>query len=391
MLDSVGPWFEATGLPGPKTHALVVGCSKYIHLPSKPGPPDDPARITFGLGQVQTPATSAWQFATWLRDSYRSASAPLGSIRLLLSPSEAEHQVMTDLPSVPRADRTSVADAVQAWYRACNGHPGNVAIMYAAGHGIQMMKDDGGIVLLEDFASLPQTPLDHSLDVPRVRAGMYGEKMARKQFYFIDACQVTAREADSFDRLGHGVSLGSPREGSLDCSMVVSSSAPGTPGFGVPGKGTYFSLALRDCLNGYVAERVPGTDNWGVTTAALMKSVPARVRQVAQERGKEQTAQVGGLVGDAVFHTLASPPLVPFKLHVSPERAAKMAFARLVDERQRVVFERKPVMPAPLSDTLPAGIYTVSLSLDPATPPFSDFTRSFPVDPPESPLTLTFE
>ena len=115
MPDPVAPWVQKAEPIGPKTHALVVGCSSYANLPAKPGPPDDPDRITFGLGQVQTPATSAWQFATWLRDSYRPSEAPLGSIRLLLSPSEAERRLIPDLPSVQRADRPTVSEALEAW------------------------------------------------------------------------------------------------------------------------------------------------------------------------------------------------------------------------------------------------------------------------------------
>src|SRR5439155_22622024 len=62
------PWRKrpVAGGGDPCTHALVIGTSLYAHLPGPDeqlGPADGP---TFGLGQTQTPATSAWAFASWL-------------------------------------------------------------------------------------------------------------------------------------------------------------------------------------------------------------------------------------------------------------------------------------------------------------------------------------
>lgn len=79
-------WLDLTGVSpplAPVTHALVVGVSRYTHLPSpETAPSSDPSK--FGLVGATTPAMGALRFATWLRDGFRPA-APLASVRLLLS------------------------------------------------------------------------------------------------------------------------------------------------------------------------------------------------------------------------------------------------------------------------------------------------------------------
>ena len=238
------PWVErppaAPG--GAATHALVLGVSRYEFLPAADDAPAPADRDTFGLRQARTPATSAWRFATWLRDEYRSSGAPLGSIRLLLSPSEFERTTLTELAALPAgvlpATRDNVADAVDEWHAASETNPDNVAILYAGGHGIQMSKDDGGIVLLEDFARRPASPLDHSLDVGAVRKGMAGPTMAQQQFYFVDACRVRPEAAAAFQTLGTGVGLQNPFEGAPRCSAVYFSASPSTEALGKPGDGT---------------------------------------------------------------------------------------------------------------------------------------------------------
>ena len=73
--------------------------------------------------------------------------------RLLLSPSEWEKEHvdgLADLPaSVLAATRDNVEEAVGEWHDLAGSSRDNVVILYAAGHGIQMSKDDGGIVLLQ--------------------------------------------------------------------------------------------------------------------------------------------------------------------------------------------------------------------------------------------------
>ena len=189
------------------------------------------------MRQAKTPATSAFRFARWLDTTYNNPAAPLGTVRLLLSPSEFETANVPELGALPPealpGTRDNVEQAVADWFADCGTNADNVAILYAGGHGIQMSPDDGGIVLLEDFAKLPNV-LDFSLDVGAVRKGMAGPTMAQRQFYFVDACRVRPEAAVRFQTLGTGVGLPNPFEGTPRVSAVYFAATPSTEALGRP-------------------------------------------------------------------------------------------------------------------------------------------------------------
>jgi len=357
----------------PRTHALVIGVSQYQFLP-RDGQPAAGDRDTFGLRQAKTPATSAWNFAHWLESSYNNPKAPLASVRLLMSPSEWEKQNvdgLADLPaSVLAATRDNVEGAVGEWHDLAGSSRDNVAILYASGHGIQMSKDDGGIVLLEDFAQLRNSPLSHSLNVPAIRDGMAGATMAQQQFYFIDACRVRPPSAAAFQSLGSGVGLSNPFEGAPLCSAVYFSASPSTEALGEPGRGTLFVQALLDCLElAAVDGHVHENGWWVVTTATLMRALPRRVAELAQSFGEEQTATVGGQLADVILHVLPGAPNVPLTLELNPAEAAGCALARLWDGVANSIFDDEPFTPT-LIRPVPAGIYVLTVRIQPPTPPY---------------------
>jgi hypothetical protein len=370
--DVVG---EATDVP--RTHALVIGVSYYQFLPQEDGDPGPTGPETLGLRQVRTPATAAWRFARWLETSYNNPTAPLASVRLLLSPSAWERQFVADLANlsaeIPPATRDNVADALDQWHDLAATNRDNVAILYASGHGIQMSKDDGGIVLLEDFARRGNSPLDHSLDIAGVRKGMAGLTMAQKQFYFIDTCRVRPPGAETFQMLGSGVSLKNPFEGAPLCSAVYFSASPSTTARGEAGKGTLFGQALLDCLElAAVDDHVHENGWWVVTTGTLMRALPARLAALARSVGFEQTATVGGQLADVILHVLPAAPEVPLTLEVEPAEAATCAFGRLWDGLGPTsIFDDEPFTPT-LTRSVPAGWYVLSVRIQPPTPPYRD-------------------
>src|SRR3954447_25679412 len=81
------------------THALVIGVSAYEYLTGAPAGLDIPVSDTFGLGQLRSAAASAWAFASWLADAQPPPGPPLGTIRLLLSPSAEEEAGVPGLRS----------------------------------------------------------------------------------------------------------------------------------------------------------------------------------------------------------------------------------------------------------------------------------------------------
>ena len=372
------PWVDRPATAGAAaTHALVIGVSRYEFLPATDEAAAPTDRETFGLRQARTPATSAWRFAKWLADEYRNAAAPLASVRLLLSPSEFEQTTVADLAALPAevlpATRDNVAEAVDEWHTACATNPENVAVLYAGGHGIQMSKDDGGIVLLQDFARRAAAPLDHSLDVGAVRKGMAGATMAQQQFYFVDACRVRPEAAIAFQTLGTGVGLQNPFEGAPRVSAVYFSASPSTEALGKPGDGTLFVQALLECLRLLaVDDHVHEGDAWVVTTGTLMQALPQRVRELAATFGLEQAATTGGQLEEVVFHVLEERPDVPLTLQLEPEDAVECVTLRLWDGVETSVFEglRFDAGGAVLQRPVPAGQYVLTVSIEPPTPPY---------------------
>jgi caspase domain-containing protein len=372
------PWVDRAVADGPSTHALVIGTSYYRFLPQTDVEASPIDRETFGLRQTKTPATSAWRFANWLKDSYNNPEAPLGTVRLLASPSEYEKQNVQGLANLPEqvlpATRDNVEEAVDGWHQVANTDPDNVAILYASGHGIQLSKDEGGIVLLEDFARRANAPLDHALDVGSVRRGMAGPTMAQKQFYFVDACEVRPREAIDYLSMGDGVGLANPYEGAARCSAVFYSASPSTEALGEAGKGTLFVQALMDCLElGAVDDHVHENGSWVVTTGTLMRALPESVSELAQRFNQQQTPTTGGQLADVIFHVLPGQPVVPVILELEPADAAQSALARLWDgiSADESVFEDQRFTPT-LTHPVPAGHYVLTVSMDPPSQQFRE-------------------
>jgi hypothetical protein len=372
------PWEDRAVAAGASTHALVIGTSYYRFLPQTDAEASPTDRETFGLRQTKTPATSAWRFANWLKDEYNNPEAPLGTVRLLASPSEYEKQNVQGLANLPQqvlpATRDNVEEAVDEWHQVANRDPDNVAILYASGHGIQLSKDEGGIVLLEDFARRANAPLDHALDVGSVRRGMAGPTMAQKQFYFVDACEVRPKEAIDYQSMGDGVGLANPYEGAARCSAVYYSASPSTAALGEAGKGTLFVQALMECLElGAVDDHVHENGWWVVTTSTLMRVLPGCVSELAQRFNQQQMPTIGGQLADVVFHVLPGQPVVPVILELDPADAAQCALARLWDgiTDDASVFEDQRFTPT-LTHPVPAGHYVLTVSMDPPSQQFRE-------------------
>jgi hypothetical protein len=367
--------WEEWDVAGPATHALVIGVSQYDHLPEKPGDPSptDPARTTYGLGQAKTPATGALNFAKWMRDVHNMPDAPKASIRLLLSPSQFELERvegMDDLgPDVLPATRANVRAALDAWQAACATDDGNVAILYAGGHGIELTKDEGGIVLLQDFGESPGSPLDNSLDVARVRNGMAGHPMAQRQFYFVDACRVPPKEVGAIDTQGAGLVLQSPSKGAPECSPIYFSAAPTTEAFGQELAGTVFAQALIDCLERLGVDARDDEGRWYCSTTGLIRGLEERVREIADELGVEQTTVPGGTPAPRAMHVLTEPPEVLLEISVWPDAAAPRCTASLREPGRAPLLDDGRFDPV-LRCQVPAASYRLDVRVDPAEPPY---------------------
>jgi hypothetical protein len=365
------PWVkrdEVLAAGGACTHALMVGVSAYDYLTDAPAARNLPPGETFRLGQLRSAAASAWSFARWLADNYKPPDAPVATIRLLLSPSADEEAQVPGLkdrgPAVKPATRENVEDAVFAWRADCDKRQEDVAVLYAAGHGAMLSKDEGGLVLLQDFGQPNRPMIANSLDVPSVRRGLAGPTTAQQQFFFIDACAVRPEVAREMQAVRGGVGLDEVAEAPpASVSAIYASAAPGTLAFGDPGKGTLFSQALIECFGG-TATSLDDAGRWVVTDTSLVGPLRTRVMELAADHEAEQVPTAGGTMGNVVMHELAAPPTLDISLSVEPNEAAPFCFATLDDGEGETVLQRSPLDP-PLSATVPAGLYTLAVVIDP--------------------------
>ncbi len=369
------PWYQAEDAQGRDgTHALVIGVSDYRYLPTAfdEATPDG-AGETLGLTSVTTPAVSAWRFANWLTggSGLNRPETPLASVRLLLSPSQAEVDATPalgdlDAATVPPPTRDNVLDALYAWRDACNARPGNLAVLYVAGHGIQLSKDDS-LVLLHDFGRAHRPILDAAMDLGSIWRGMAGPEAARLQYYFVDACRTKPGLFDDYLSTRAGVAFDVTDEGGVESAPIFYSASPRTLALGLPADGTLFCQALLRCLDGEAAE-LDADGRWVVSTSSLVRHLPAAVDRLAAEHQARQSAVVGGLLRDGVFHYLPEPPEVDLGIHISPETAAARARFRLADFNGRQVYDRRPVPPE-IDLRVKAGLYALQLEVENDGPP----------------------
>lgn len=357
------------------THALVIGVSHYEHLPGKAGRTDE---RTFHLRRLESAATSAAQFAAWLRSEYRAPHAPLAGVRLLLSPSPAERKRLEGADqAAPEATGANVRAALDAWRADCLGDPDGVAILYAAGHGVLLNPIDTGILLLADFAADPARLLENAVSVPGIRGGLADAQAPKHQFYFLDACRVPPSLALRVSLADAGLpGWDRPLREHAVASPILYSAAADTLAWGAAKRGTIFSQALLEALRVSAVE--PGRPaGWVVTDTSLIPPLLSRVRELAAERGVEQTAAVGGQPGGVPFHTFAEPPAARVRLSVTPDDARDVAWFSLSTQGRALVKRRR----SPVTKVVPAGNYVVRVAIDPDTPPYASHEEAWLVRP----------
>jgi hypothetical protein len=367
-------WLDRTGatpLDAPVTHALVVGVSRYTHLPP-PGadPSQDP--LKFGLVGATTPATGAFRFARWLRDGFRPA-APLASVRLLLSPSDLELQdaeLAATAAQVESASTPNVRRALLEWQAACQEQPDGMAVLYLSGHGASQSRTDHS-VLLEDFAA-DRLVMDYSVDVGKVHRGMAGPSLPQTQFFFVDACRIRPDAFSTYRTAGNG--LGLPEEWYGEdqrAAPIYFSASPGTAALGEPGGGTLFSQALMHCLQGMaVNDFADSRGRFTITGSSLQIALEQRVASLAEEYRERQDVVVGGQVRGSVLHYFQRPPELPVAVHLHPEHARPVAWADLWDgDRDARILEDRRFEVNPMVWTVPVGMYSLDVTIRPDTPP----------------------
>lgn len=329
-------YFEQS-VPGPGTHALIIGIGRYHHLPGGAGTPYPDPSLFPGLGQLTSPPLSAVAVAEWLvKAPHQLWTAPLASVELLVS---AGADAVTADPTL-----ANIKTAYRAWRTRARARPDNVALFYFCGHGLQ--SDARRLLLTSDFGVDEENPFTGAFNLEGTRAARVAEG-PDTQCFFVDSCASPAPWFAMHERPAVA-GLGTPparRTGMAAANTVtILASRPYGEAEAPRGQISYFTQALLAALGGGAATR-RGTD-WVVSTADLFESMSLLLADARPDGG--QALLQDGLAGDAELWRLAERPPVEFAVRCIPDAAHRIA--RLACSPFRppgVRYERMVPRPAP--------------------------------------------
>ena len=363
---------ELDGQPG--VHALIVGVSAYPDLP-EPGQRLEGRH--YGMWRLTSAARSAYDFYRWVVASNDRLPVPLATCRLLLSPSAPESEAEPGLEGL--AEKATVdaflAEAL-AWRADASKGGENMTLFYFAGHGVHRDKENA-VLLLEGFGDGVGGPLRHGVDLANIRAGMAPTAnlttIARKQFYFVDACRVLPSKFRDFTQL-YPTQVFAPELSGIDdrADPILYASASGTVTYGIRGKGSLFSKALIECLEGDAGDLqvIDDEEVWVVTLHRLTQALKMKYEKNEDELNETVFLDPSGTSPDTVLCRLRERPSAEIVFTVDPEGevAVTRISARDGDPAAPKVMIPHPLDPHPHSVRVPAGFYTINAEIHPADP-----------------------
>lgn len=323
-------------------HAFIVGVGAYTHC----GPATEHTLLR-RLQDLPAARATALAMTDWLISTQSGdTDLPLASVELLVSgtaPTTYQGE------PVERADRARFAASFDRWFRRCD-NPDSVALFYFCGHGC--VRDPAyEMLLLEDFAELPTSPFDQSVNFTALYDAM-AYCPARTQCFFVDACREIPFELEAMTRLrGFEPAPLSADLAGRTTALRVHSTQYGQLAFAPPDGPTHFSAAVRFALDGGAAWPQPD-GRWRVAADRLG---PAVRRFPGGHPGAAPESD--GPAEATPLRTLPGAPAVPFRLGCDPVEALGAAELSLQRVRGRAVACQRSPDPRPWHGTVPADFY----------------------------------
>jgi hypothetical protein len=347
------------------THALIVGISEYRHLSRRTGPF---AELGLGLRSLTSAAISAWAFWQWLNTA--RLPVPLASCRLMLAPSRQE---LSREPALGRlhqsCDSDTFIDEISDWREDAASHEENVTFFLFVGHGLMRSRLDQ-LLLFADIGSGRGRAFQGAVELNSIVYGMVPDdrqfpRMARNQFYFIDASRTLVQEplraTDVFDVIlpGHD-----------DRQIGIFHSAlPGALSYAHVDATTLFTAALLDGLQGKAAARIPEPnrlrpsqdERWAITVNSLAAYLTQQAKQQSEEFGIEISYAVSGTFRDTIITEIDSAPLAELKIILSEDFPGP-GNIEVKNRRGDIVDSAAIGLHREASFTLPSGLYLVEIT-----------------------------
>jgi hypothetical protein len=133
-------------IPGPKTHAFVLGVGSYPHAKMGAGVHENLRQVP----DLPSAADSAKLMCDWLIAHQDRFSPPLATLDVLVSDPAvpANRYPWTRGPIDPATEANVTARGLE-WYTRVVGEPGNAAFFYCCGHGASHLQQP--VLFLEDL------------------------------------------------------------------------------------------------------------------------------------------------------------------------------------------------------------------------------------------------
>jgi hypothetical protein len=340
----------------PQTHVLAIGVGSYRHLSSGEIP-----ELANLLGRLTSPPRSAVAFADWIAAELNNPHAPLGSLELLLSPKQQYRLPGGDAVPVDEATSEAVKPAFDRWLERCNGDPGNVAMLFFSGHGIEY----GDLhLLLDDVGASRFRLLENTINLTQTYGGLK-QCQAMAQCFFVDACREISAELIEWRGASQGL---------LDVPLVYGNFARDAPiyfstfesaqAFGDHERpSVYTELLLRAFAT---PTTLRGDETWAVTTSGLQEAIVQlfhRPRPGAPLPPDGQQPRLGGhTAGPTVLHVLDHSPSVQVSVACRPQAVTPRArLALTACDGTDLSWQRQPQpdTPEPWHVEVPVGSYDV--------------------------------
>lgn len=362
--------FQDRSISGPAAHILLVGVSDYSNLTEMGVAGDD---RTLGLNKLHSPALSAFRLGQTFTRIRDDLPQPLATVRMLLSPSEAEARAEPKLRRpyvVPTLE--SFTRAAREWRADARSHDQNLTIFYFGGHGLQVTKDNV-MMLMADFAAPGETQFHAAVPLRNILFGMapsaQAPLVAQTQFYFIDACRSRPELGNL--QLPSGTAIFDEFSASDRRSTpTFYASVSGEEAKGRTGSISYFCDALLDALEiaSEHSAKIPVAaatgaaqqtkQVWPVTAHAMQDVIFQRFAAW----NIEQVPTLSNVASQtAVLRNLSRPPLVEFSIEIArPELIGATELEVLNSDRDRFATITPYPPNHPYQVTAPMGFYFLS-------------------------------
>ncbi|MGX1886242.1 caspase family protein [Streptomyces sp. NPDC055287] len=344
-------------------HALIIGMSHYPRRPKSHWwmPHDE-----LPLGDIDGAALGAAQFAKFLSDELKyPTAAPIRTVRLLLIPTDDEKDHLPVLPHEwEEANFDNVRDAISEWYRDCNSHPNNVAILYISGHGIVTARSVP-LVFLGRANQEKSNPCAQSIDLGNIIEAM-AYNQASDNIYFFDCCAVTAIEAalpyDCVHQSAITLPIPSTAQTYRNSYAVIRSARTGMNAYAISASaGTLFSQALLPLLS-TAGSLLRGL--FTITTDRLKDRLREEFRAIPNSLGQEP--DVDGHIPTGIH--LPPPPNFRVRFYNDTEKCDGPTSITVYDNRGCQVIDIT-ITSTEKVEELPAGIYSIKAGDDVNTGP----------------------